>query len=457
MLRNSFYISIIIIAFLNACTVVPRKDLNRNPKITGENYFKRVEVNFSKGEELIKNGEVDGSKYFFDRAINILLDSNSDNFDGKKPLMWLVDRIASLELSYLLESEPDDMDRHQNFLQEVIATPLFTPSKKDVSRIEQKLIKERPQYNFPIQVNSKVVSFLVAFQSIRHESIQNALNRSTAYIDTFRSIFRQYQIPEDLVYLPIIESGFRSEAVSRAGARGIWQFMASTARMFGLRVDWIVDERRDPVKATVAAAKYLKCLYDEYGDWYLALACYNGGTRRVNRAIQNLKTRDFFSISRTRYLRRETRNYIPAFLASLIIAKSYREYGFIQTETENSWQKTKIVDIPSPVDIKTIAGLLDIPANTLKALNPELIHDFTPFDKNLYSIRLPHHVDENIISGIDRLPPEKEFFVGWYRVKKGDNLYQIARKFNTTIYKIKKTNKLRSSLIKPGRRLLIPR
>lgn len=457
MSRNRIFIFLLFIFLLNACSTITNKGRYPHPKISREGYLKRVEENLLQGEELVKNGDIAASKLFFDRAINILLDSNSNHPRNRSPLMEFVDRIAAIELLYLHENEPDDLERHQNFLQEVIASPLFTPSAKEVIQMQQKIIRESPQYSIPVLVNPKVISFLVAFQTVRHESIQNALNRSAAYIDGFKKIFRAYQLPEDLVYLPIIESGFRVEALSRAGARGIWQFMASTARMFGLRVDWMVDERRDPYKSTLAAAKYLKCLYEEYGDWFLALACYNGGTRRVNRAIGDLKTRDFFRIAQTRYLRLETRNYVPAFLASLIIARSCREYGFDLTPVDNPFQNTKTVNIPSPVDIKSVADRIALPVSTLKALNPELIHDFTPFEKKFYPIRLPVNADETSLSTLDRLPPEKEFFAGWYQVKKGDSLYQIARRFNTSVTKIKKTNRLHSNLILPGKRLLIPR
>jgi membrane-bound lytic murein transglycosylase D len=220
----------------------------------------------------------------------------------------------------------------------------------------------------------------------------------------------------------------------------------------------VVDERRDPFKSAHAAAKYLKQLYGQYGDWYLALACYNGGPRRLNRAIRRLKTKDFFKIARSRwYIRRETRNYVPAFLAALIIAKDPKAHGFDIRPEARLFENTKTIRIPSPVSLKDVAKKANVSYKELQRINPELIREFTPFNKDQYTIRVPSSVDPIILAQLKRLPPAKRYFVGWYKVRRGDSLYSIARKFNTSVRKIKRANKLRSNLIRPGKRLLIPR
>lgn len=348
--------------------------------------------------------------------------------------------------------------QESSYMEDMLSAPTFYSPEEEVSQFRRKLEAERPSYSIPITINSSVLSFIKAFRTVRRENISRALNRSVQYIDEFKRMFKEYGIPEDLAYLPLIESGYRVNAVSRARARGMWQFMASTARMYGLRVDWLVDERLDPFKAAAAAAKYLKDLHTQLGDWYLALAAYNGGTGRLNRAIRRLKTKDFFKISSHRWLlRRETRNYVPAFLASLIIAKIPQEYGFSIEPEESIFTETKIVQTPSPVSLKDMASVTGVPYETLKRINPELTHEFTPFDRKYYSIRLPLETDETLTAQLKRVPPEKEMFIGWYRVKRGDSLYGIALKFGTSVTQIKKTNKLRSNLIHPGKRLLIPR
>ena len=457
MSKNKFWFLIIILLWINNCSTIHKNPIQKNRVHPLPSHHQRAQLNYLQGKKMLLNGEIETSRFYFDRTINILLDSTSKNSSKQNQLLDYVNKIAELELQYLQGNESNHSEKQATFLQEVISTPLFIPSEKEVTRFKQKILQKKPDYSFPVVVNSNVVSFIQAFQTVRHKSIQNALNRSREYLEPFKKIFQEYQLPESLIYIPIIESGFRIKALSRAWARGMWQFMAPTARMFGLRVDWVVDERLDPFKSAIAAAKYLKCLYNEFGDWFLALACYNGGTRRVRRAINRLKTRDFFKIARTRYLRRETRNYVPAFLASLIIARAPREYGFFLPESSSRWAHTKIVNIPSPADLETVAKTTGIALETIKNLNPDLIREFTPFNRKFHALRVPLNLDENLLKNIPRLPPEKEYFVGWYRVKKGDNLYKIARKFGTSVRKIKKTNKLRSNLIKPGERLLIPR
>lgn len=434
-------------------------------------YLKRVKINFSKGEELLMKGDVQGARFYFDRVIDLFLDSvggaSGERLDSRKKsrlnaqLYQYIERIAAIERSYLKDKTngEDKQEEHEAFLDEVITTPLFKPAQHEVSRLKQQMDDKEPEYSIPVTINPRVVSFIKAFSKIRHKNIQRALNRSVDYIDEFKKIFKAEGVPTDLAYLPIIESGFRVNAVSRARARGAWQFMASTARMFGLRVDWVVDERRDPFKACAAAARYLKTLYKEYGDWYLALACYNGGPRRVNRAIRRLRTKDFFKIARSRYIKRETRNYVPAFLASLIIAKDPETYGFKidKSQSEKIFHKTKTITVPSPVSVAQIAKLAKIPVRTLRKINPELLREFTPFNKKQYTLRVPENIDASIMAQLKRLPPAKRYYVGWYRVRRGDSLYSIARKFNTSVRRLKSTNKLRSNLIKPGKRLLIPR
>lgn len=335
---------------------------------------------------------------------------------------------------------------------------LFEELPEDAGDFEAPPPTELPVYSIPITMNNQVWAFIKAYRGVRRQNIQNALNRSTEFIEDFKRIFREHGMPEDLAYLPIIESGFRSNAISRARARGMWQFMASTAQMYGMRVDWIVDERRDPYKSCVAAARYLKDLHEKFDDWYLALACYNGGTRRVTQAMRHLKTKDFFTLSKSRhYLRRETRNYIPAFIASLLIAKAPEQYGFTIENQEHFFAQTKKVQTPSPVSLLEMAKLLNVSYDELKRINPELANEFTPFNKQFYDIRIPIESDETLLPQLKRLPPEKKLFVGWYQVRRGDSLYSIACKFNTSVTHLKKTNKLHSNLIHPGKQLLIPR
>ena len=291
----------------------------------------RAAAYFQQGKTCLEKGDMAAARSCFNQTMDVFLDAGvgAQDSDSKNILNDYVKKIADIELNYLKDKNSPENGQHEAFLDQVISTPLFLPSEKDVLDLKQKVNEAAVvSYSIPVIVNSQVVSFLKAFQTIRHDGIQRALDRMVEYIAPFKEIFRQYEIPEDLVYLPIIESGFRVDATSRARARGAWQFMAATARLFGLRVDWQVDERLDPFKAAAAAARFMKDLYQEYNDWYIVLACYNGGPRRVKKAMRVLQTSDFFTINQTRHIRRETKNYVPAFLASLIIARAPQEYGF---------------------------------------------------------------------------------------------------------------------------------
>lgn len=345
-----------------------------------------------------------------------------------------------------------EMELGESELSELLADP---PESLEVGPPPEKL--PYIQSSIPITMNNQVWKFIRVFQTSRRKNIQNALFRMGQYIDDYKRIFREYGVPEDLCYLPIIESGYRTCATSRASAQGIWQFMASTGRMYGLQINWVLDERNDPYKSAAAAARYLKRLYEIYDDWHLCLAVYNGGSRRLGKAMRLLKTRDFFILAESKHLRKETRNYVPAFLASLIIAKSPEQFGFTLEPRELLFDAVKSVITPSPVSIREMAEKLGVSMELLKLINPELCQDVTPFDRTHYTIRIPQSADETQLDQLKRQPPEKEKFAGYYKVKQGDSLYSIARKFKTTVAVIKRANKLRSNLLRPGKRLIIPR
>jgi membrane-bound lytic murein transglycosylase D len=417
----------------------------------------RAEAFFQQGKTCLEKGDMTGASSCFDQTVDALLDSGGPGGENKGALNDYVKKIADIELNYLKDKNSPENGEHEAFLDQVIATPLFLPSEKDVQDLQQKVGEAAAlTYSLPVIVNSQVVSFLQAFQTIRHDGIQRALDRMGEFIGPFQEIFRKHEIPEDLAFLPIIESGFRVDATSRARARGAWQFMASTARLFGLRVDWQVDERLDPFKAADAAARFLKDLYEEYNDWYIALACYNGGPRRVVKAMRALQTSDFFAINQTRHIRRETKNYVPAFLASLIIARSPGEYGFTVGESEALFAGSKTVTVPSPASLTQIAERLELPYADLKKLNPELLRDFTPSHASEYRLRIPGTADETALSGLDRIPAAKIPKFNSYRVRPGDTLSTIAHRHGISVSRIKSANRMRSNLIRPGMNLIIP-
>ncbi len=352
-----------------------------------------------------------------------------------------------------LSSDGTD-ENPENFLIDIGNIRLSPEEEKIIGdTIKNEMV--RKQYDFPIIVNTPVKQYIEAYTTIKKRRIQLALIRSKKYISMIKKTFKKYGLPEDLAYLPIIESGFRIKAVSRAKAKGIWQFMRGTAKKFGLKVNFWVDERYDPEKSTLAAAKYLKLLYKKYNDWYLALAAYNAGEGKISRAIRRAKTKDYWELRRTRYIRRETKGYVPAFIAALLIAKEPGTYGF--STTSEYPQKYKTVLIPSPVDLRVVAKKVGISYLKLKEFNPELIRGITPAYSKYYELKVPEDTSEEKIKILSKLPVSSRIYAFVHTVRRGESLYSIARRYGTSIYAIKSINRLRSNLIHPGRKLIIPK
>jgi membrane-bound lytic murein transglycosylase D len=230
--------------------------------------------------------------------------------------------------------------------------------------------EDKVTYDIPITINAQVERWIDYFQTRIPKRFQIWLSRSGRYDKMMRGILKEYGLPEDLFYLAMIESGFSCNAYSRAHASGPWQFIRGTGRRYGLKIDYWVDERRDPVKATHAAAQYLRDLYKEFGSWYLAAAGYNAGEAKIRRALKRYKADDFWDIShrRRRYLKRETKNYVPKMIAAALIAKEPGKYGFKQITYEES-MSFDTVKVHGGTSLGVAAKLAGIKTQHLAALN----------------------------------------------------------------------------------------
>ncbi len=290
------------------------------------------------------------------------------------------------------------------------------------------------------------------------------LIRLGRYRPMVESVFAEFGLPLDLAYLSLVESGFNPRAYSRARATGPWQFMKGTARLYGLRVNWWVDERRDPIKSTVAAARYLRDLYDLFGNWPLAMAAYNAGEGRVGRALRKTDGESFYEIARSRYIRRETKEYVPRFMAATIIAKNPDQYGF-PSFLPDPHQFEEVI-VSRPLHLRDIAKATKISFAELRGLNPELRRYVTPPKHKEYHLKVPVGTKEQVIAVLDQIPTYKKSTPprlkkgqkvpkGWYRVRWGDSLWKIARRFRTSVRELMAINNLSSILIKPGDLLAI--
>jgi len=309
-----------------------------------------------------------------------------------------------------------------------------------------------PTYDLPVVLNDRVRKSIVYFQTVARDAFAKYLGRIDKYTPMMKRILRQYDLPEDLVYLSLVESGYNPHAYSWARAMGLWQFISSTGRLYKLDRNWWIDERKDPIKSTHAACQYLKYLYDEFGDWELAMAAYNGGPGRVKRTMAKQKTNDFWKLR----LKRQTMDYVPLIYAAAIIAKDPEKYGFngIISESEVVWDE---VTIDRCLELKTVASEVGCSVEELQDLNPELLRKYTPPDVKNYKLKVPRGTTDQFYAAYDKMPSPQETSWVRHKISQGETVSHIAAKYGVSQYAIMEANNLnRHSRIYAGKTLIVP-
>ena len=307
--------------------------------------------------------------------------------------------------------------------------------------------------HIPLVTNSQVESYIRYFQGKGRKGFNIWLRRYVQYKELILPILEEYDLPEELIVVSMIESGFDPKAVSKAKAVGLWQFMYSTGKQYGLKRNWYIDERQDPVKSTRAAAKYFVDLYDEFEDWYLVLAAYNTGPGRLNRALNLHETSDYWQLYS---LPKDTKNYIPYYLSSAIILRNPEKYGFKIPKV--SPLKFDIVTIEKSADLSVIAKSADTKVSTIKKLNPELRQPATP-SNGPYILNIPLGKKDSFYEKFNKIPDDEKFAVQnvEHRVKKGENLISIASKYRVLVADLQTINNISNKdFLSIGQRLKIP-
>jgi membrane-bound lytic murein transglycosylase D len=320
---------------------------------------------------------------------------------------------------------------------------------------------------YPVSLNPQVQFFLDRFTGSRRDAMTLWVSRSGRYLAMAREVFRSRGLPEDLVFTAMIESGFKPDAVSRVGAKGMWQFMAGTARRYGLRVDRWVDERLDPQKSTVAAAGYLHDLYEMFGSWALAQAAYNAGELKVARAIQKTGSRDFWTLAQSRHLKRETKDFVPQIHAATVIGRDPDRYGFEFDDLEPLAVET--ISVPPSTDLRRLASNAGLSLETVHALNPTLIRGVTP-PGGPWALRVPESERDRVEAALaPRRPPVMVASVRSevtrvsatgeiHVVRPRDTVSAIARRYGVSVDDVMRWNRLDSQdHIRPGDRLRVAR
>lgn len=361
---------------------------------------------------------------------------------------------ALMEDSAGFDVEPEIAPGGDEDLTEV---PLPTAPEEALAveaEVEEEPPETIPSSDIPIILNGPVQHFLEAFTGNGEfrRRMEVGLNRASRYLPMIRAHLRSKGLPLDIAYLPLIESAFSNRARSRARAVGMWQFIASTGRLYGLSISPLLDERRDPEEATRAAVAHLDDLYNRFGDWYLALAAYNSGSGNVRRAIRRSGSRDFWRLRR--FLPRETRNYVPAFLASIIVAKDPQRYG-LEPPAEEAWSYDRIA-VPDAMDLQFLARKLELPLTVLRELNPAVRRDLTPARRTT-ALRLPAGSAAKAAEVLASVPRAKWAPRLVHSVSRGESLYVIARRYGSSVRAIRQANGLRHNLIHPGQTLIVPR
>ena len=418
---------------------------------------------FETGQRELQQGHLDTAKTEFNRSLEVLLESSygartepriREHFDR------LVERISAYEVTALAQGDgfterkldPASIDEFLTI--STFENPMATPETK------QAVVEDLQEtvHDIDIPLNTRVLAFVQLFTGRLKGYLEEGLSRGARYLPMVQDVFRAEGLPLDLAYVPLIESAFKPSALSKARARGIWQFMRGTGLEMGLKHDWYIDERADAEKSTRAAAKYLKSLHRMFdGDWHLALASYNGGPGRVQRAMTRSGRKDFWALSsNSRFLPRETRDYVPLILAAMIIARNPAQYGMNITPWEE--QQFETVQVAKAVDIRRVAEWVDIPVQTIQELNPELRRWTTPVRATDYELKVPMGTSELVRQRLAEADPTELAALNRHNVKKGETLASIAKRLKVSRADLAEANYLTlRSKVTPGQQLVIPR
>jgi membrane-bound lytic murein transglycosylase D len=417
---------------------------------------------FEAGQSELQLGHLDSARGEFNKALDVLLESPwgarsepriREHYDR------LVERISATELTSLAQGDGFTEKKYEPAsIDDLLALSTFPT---DASAATKQVVADDLQstdHDIAIPLNTRVLSYVELFSGRLRGYLQEGLSRGARFLPMIQDVFRAEGLPLDLAYVPLVESAFKPDALSRAKAKGMWQFMRGTALENGLKHDWYIDERAEPEKATRAAAKYLKTLYSSFGDWHLALASYNGGPGRVQSAIRRSGgQKDFWKLSASkRYLPRETRDYVPLILAAMIIARNPAQYGMDLEPAPSGTPNFEKVTLPVAVDLRRVAEWVGTPVQTIQVLNPELRRWTTPIRAKDYELKVPEGTAEVVRA---RLAEEGDSSnLTWHTVRKGETLLSIARKLKVNRADLAEANYLSvKSRVTPGQQLIVPR
>jgi peptidoglycan lytic transglycosylase D len=423
----------------------------------------RAEELFARGEEAFGKGLTDVARKMWDDALDVVLQSGINlRTDSKLDAYYrrLIERI------HKYEAQPGDehaLETHPEFAEPSALDELSDIKDSELATVTPDGVKIFGKYDFDFSVAPPVLQFINFFVSGRgHSTMVAGLQRSGRYRQMAEKIFKEEKVPTDLIWLAQAESVWKPAALSRAAAKGIWQFIPGTGTRYGLTQTVWIDERSHPEKSTRAAAKYLRWLYEHFaGDWLLAMAAYNSGENRVDSAIGKCGYADFWELYKRGLLPQETRNYVPCILSIMIVSKNQKRYGF--DVTPDPPLNFDTFELPNQTDLKVVADLLNTPYEVIQELNPELRRGTSPAGQH-YTVRIPKGLKKQFELAYANLPEEKrvrkvsvpvdDIADGYrtayrvqlasYQVRRGDTMATLAKRYGVSVKEIARVNRMSS-------------
>lgn len=413
----------------------------------------QAEERFRDGKNLYKDRDFDHARIEFDAAIDLMLRAADNPTDARlfqSKLEDMIDTIHNDDVSGLGAAVVDEVPGFDKSPLDDIVTMTFPvdPRTKQKVQSEVKLTASA----LPLVVNDAVLGYIDYFNGRGHKTIEGGLERAGKYEAMIARVLKEEGIPQELIRVAQAESGFLPRAVSRAAATGMWQFVKFRGNQYGLMQTPYADDRLDPEKATRAAARHLHDLYNEFGDWYLAMAAYNSGPGAIERAVERTGYADFWELRARRMIPVETSNYVPIILAMTIMAKNAAAYG-LDHITPDAPIEYDTITTASPTSLALIADLSDSSVPQILQLNPSLLRKIAPGN---FDLRVPKGLGEQVSASLELVPAERRASSRVHLIQPGQNLAAIARLYNSSPSLIASANKLTDNDLTPGDRLLIP-
>ncbi|MBI3679183.1 MAG: transglycosylase SLT domain-containing protein [Acidobacteria bacterium] len=424
------------------------------PRPQLDNRIRRAEERFQAGRKLYLDGDAERARVEFDRAIDLLLSSPEkapDRHLMEKKLDELVDQIHRYDLEGLgAADEQETAQFDKSPLKEILELTFpIDPSLKNKVRAQVQATTSQ----LPLEENDEVLRYINFFSSERgRRTLIGGLKRSGRYREMIRRILDEEGVPREMIFLSQAESGFLPRALSYKSAAGMWQFVKFRGNQYGLLQTSFTDDRLDPEKATRAGARHLHDLYQQFGDWYLAMAAYNCGPGCVSKAVERTGYADFWQLRSRNVLPRETANYVPLILAVTIMAKNPKDYG-LEGIAPDPALEYDTVKLEANTNLPLLADLVERPVVELREMNPALLKNVAPAG---YSLHVPKGASAVLKAGLSLVPAEKRASWRSHRVAEGESLASIARRYRTASNTIAAVNRAAASELRAGDLLIIP-